>query len=155
MYCTHSQGHLVCENCIPSLPKPLICPKCCTPMGSGVSLVAREVLKIILFPCIQKEGNATCHLCEHTSRALKAPLSPQLFPISHLFRGEERVRNGQDGNERDRIGRDGKESSVGELLSVELSLFHAILRGSTNRRSDVGGRVRLYQTILGGAGGAK
>ena len=76
------------------------------------------------------------------------PLSPQLFPISHLFRGEERVRNGQDGNERDRIGRDGKESSDGELLSVELSLFHAILRGSTNRRSDVG----LYQTILGGAG---
>ena len=66
------------------------------------------------------------------------PLPPQLFPISHLFRGEERVRNGQDGNERDRIGRDGKESSDGELLSVELSLFHAILRGSTNRRSDVG-----------------
>ena len=82
-------------------------------------------------------------------------MPPQLFPISHLFRGEERVRNGQDGNERDRIGRDGKESSDGELLSVELSLFHAILRGWTNRRSDVGWRVRLYQTILGGAGGAK
>ena len=83
---------MVCEKCLPGLTNSN-CPTCRTEMGSGVNLVAREVLKILLLPCthptckaILKQDELQVHqlTCEERPVACPGVGCKQKRPLSQL-----------------------------------------------------------------------
>ena len=83
----------MCEKCLPGLTNSN-CPTCRTEMGSGVNLVAREVLKNILLPCIHptckailKQDELQLHQlsCEERPVACPGVGCKQKRPLSQLM----------------------------------------------------------------------